>query len=115
MNMNILKLIKNAQKLQESMQKKQEELAKITVVGESGAGAVKVTMNSRFYIQKIEITDEIANERKEILADLIAAAANQAVEKVENMTKSEMMNMDGMKDILGNGSLNDLLGGSKQD
>jgi len=114
MNMNFLKLIKNAQKIQESMQKKQEELAKITVEGEAGAGAVKVLMNTRHYIQKIEISDEVANESKEILADLIAAAINQATEKVEQITKEEMMNMEGMKDMLGGGSLNDLLGG-KQD
>ncbi len=88
---NLGSLMKNAKKMQDMMERAQGELAKIEVVGESGAGAVKVTMTARYFVTRLEIDDEIIKESKEILQDLIAAAVNDATQKVEEVTKSKMM------------------------
>ena len=70
-------MMKQAQKMQEDMQKLQEELANAKVVGEAGAGLVKVTMNGRYYVLQVEI-------------DLVAAATNDAVRRVEENSKQKM-------------------------
>jgi len=67
-------LMKQAQEMQEKMQKAQEEVADLEVNGESGAGLVKITMNGRHDVKKVEIKDELLSDDKEILEDLIAAA-----------------------------------------
>lgn len=92
---NLGDLMKNVKKVQEMMEKAQEELAKIEIIGESGAGAVKVIMNARHFVKKIEIDDELLKESKAILEDLLAAAINDAVKKVEEITKR------GVSDMLG--------------
>lgn len=84
-------LMKSAKKVQEMMEKAQEELAKVEVTGESGAGAVKVTVNARHFAKNVEIDPEILKESKDILEELIAAAINDATQKVEEVTKSKMM------------------------
>lgn len=86
-------LMKKAQKMQEDMQKAQEEVAKAEVVGESGAGLVKVTMNGRHDVRKIDIDQTLMDEDKEILEDLIAAAVNDAVRRVEAHQKDKMSGM----------------------
>jgi DNA-binding YbaB/EbfC family protein len=83
-------LMKQAQEMQEKMQKAQEEVADLEVIGESGAGMVKVTMTGRHDVRKIEIKDELLSDEKEILEDLIAAAVNDAVRKVESESKEKM-------------------------
>jgi DNA-binding YbaB/EbfC family protein len=83
-------LMKQAQEMQEKMQKTQEEVADLEVIGESGAGMVKVTMTGRHDVRKIEIKDELLSDEKEILEDLIAAAVNDAVRKVESESKEKM-------------------------
>jgi len=83
-------LMKQAQKMQEQMQKQQEEIASAEVTGESGAGMVKVVMNGRHDVKKVEIEDELLKEEKEILEDLLAAAVNDAVRKIEDKNKSTM-------------------------
>lgn len=83
-------LMKQAQKMQEDMQKLQEELANAEVIGESGAGLVKVTMNGRYYVLKVEIDPALFAEDKEMLEDLLAAAVNDAVRKVEENSKEKM-------------------------
>ena len=88
---NFGSLMKNAKKMQEMMEKAQEELAKIEITGESGAGAVKVIMNARHYVKNVTIDDEILKESKEVLEDLISAAVNDATQKVEEIAKSKMM------------------------
>jgi len=83
-------LMKQAQEMQDKMQQAQEEVANIEVNGESGAGLVKVFMTGRHDVSKIEIHDDLLDEDKEILEDLIAAAVNDAVRKVEVETKDKM-------------------------
>ena len=88
---NLGGLMKSAKKVQEMMEKAQEELAKVEVTGESGAGAVKVTVNAQHFAKNIEIDPEIFKESKEVLEELIAAAINDATQKVDKITKSKML------------------------
>ncbi|MEZ5505537.1 MAG: YbaB/EbfC family nucleoid-associated protein [Gammaproteobacteria bacterium] len=83
-------LLKQAQKMQEQMQKMQEELAKAEVTGESGAGLVKVVMTGRHDVKRVQIDDSLLKEDKEVLEDLIAAAVNDAVRKVEQNSQSKI-------------------------
>ncbi len=83
-------LLKQAQKMQEQMQKMQEELAKAEVTGESGAGLVKIVMTGRHEVKRGQIDDSLLKEDKEVLEDLIAAAVNDAVRKVEQNSQSKI-------------------------
>ena len=83
-------LMKQAQAMQENMQKMQEELANLEVRGESGAGMVKVTMTGRHDVKRVELDPELMSEDKTILEDLLAAAVNDAVRKVELENKDKM-------------------------
>lgn len=83
-------LMKQAQRIQEQMQKAQEEIGNMEVVGESGAGLVKVTMTGRHDVRKVELDDSLMTEDKELLEDLLAAAVNDAVRKVDETSKSKM-------------------------
>lgn len=83
-------LMKQAQKMQEQMQKAQEELANAEVQGEAGAGLVKITMNGRHDVKRVEIDDAVMSEDKEMLEDLLAAAVNDAVRKIEQRNQEEM-------------------------
>jgi DNA-binding YbaB/EbfC family protein len=82
-------LMKQAQEMQERMQKMQEELANAEVLGESGAGMVKITMTGRHDVKRVEIDDSLLTEDKEVLEDLIAAAVNDAVRKVEQFNQEK--------------------------
>ncbi|MBQ0815354.1 MAG: YbaB/EbfC family nucleoid-associated protein [Marinobacter sp.] len=86
-------LMKKAQKMQEEMQKVQEEAAKAEITGEAGAGLVKVTMNGRHDVRKVEIDPSLMSEEKDILEDLLAAAVNDAVRRVEANQKDKMSGM----------------------
>ncbi|NWN90442.1 YbaB/EbfC family nucleoid-associated protein [Marinobacter adhaerens] len=86
-------LMKKAQKMQEEMQKAQEEAAKAEVTGEAGAGLVKVTMNGRHDVRKVDIDPSLLSEEKEVLEDLLAAAVNDAVRRVEAEQKEKMSGM----------------------
>lgn len=88
-------LMKQAQKMQENLQKAQQEIATMEVTGESGAGLVKVVMNGRHDVKRINIDDSLMEEDKEILEDLIAAAVNDAVRKVETTTQEKMAKVTG--------------------
>ena len=83
-------LMKQAQQMQEKMQKAQEELANAEVTGESGAGLVKVVMTGRHDIKSVQLDDSVMEEDKELLEDLLAAAVNDAVRKVEEQNQSKM-------------------------
>jgi len=83
-------LMKQAQAMQEKVQKAQEELANAEVVGEAGAGMVKVTMTGRHDVKRVDIDDSLIGEDKEMLEDLIAAAINDAVRRVEKNQKDMM-------------------------
>ncbi len=83
-------IMKQAQQVQESLQKAQEDLANMEVTGESGAGMVKVTMTGRHDVKRVEITPDLMNDDKEMLEDLLAAAVNDAISRVEEMTREKM-------------------------
>lgn len=90
---NMGELMKKAQKMQENMQKAQEEIAKAEVTGESGAGLVKVVMNGRHDVRNVEIDPSLMAEEKDILEDLLAAAVNDAVRRVDANQKDKMSGM----------------------
>ena len=90
---NMGDLMQKAQKMQEEMKKAQEEAAKAEITGESGAGLVKVTMNGRHDVRKVDIDPSLLTEEKDILEDLLAAAINDAVRRVEANQKEQMSGM----------------------
>lgn len=92
---NMNELMKQAQAMQEKMQKMQEDVAKLEVTGESGAGLVKVVMNGRHDVRSVNIDSSLLGEDKEILEDLIAAAINDAVRKVESTSQEQMQKLTG--------------------
>ncbi len=83
-------LMKQAQQVQERMQEVQEEIARLEVTGESGAGMVKVVMNGRHEVKRVMIDDDLLNEDKSMLEDLLAAACNDAAHKVESAQQDKM-------------------------
>ena len=86
-------LMRQAQKIQEQLQKAQEDLAKAEVTGESGAGLVKVTMTGRHDVKKVSIDPSLLQEDKEMLEDLIAAAINDAVRRIEESNRQHMSSL----------------------
>jgi DNA-binding YbaB/EbfC family protein len=87
--------MKQAQKMQENLQKAQEEIANMEVIGQSGAGLVKVTMTGRHDVKKLEIDPSLLSDDKEMLEDLIAAAINDANRRVESATQEKMSGLAG--------------------
>ena len=83
-------IMKQAQQMQESMQKAQEEIAKMELTGESGAGLVKITMTGKHDVKNVIIDPTLLGDDKDMLEDLIAAAVNDANRRVENMTQEKM-------------------------
>ena len=88
-------IMKQAQQMQEKMQKMQEDIAKMEVIGESGAGLVKVTMLGSHNVKRINIDESLMADDKDMLEDLIAAAMNDAVRRVEEMNKEQMGKLTG--------------------
>ena len=86
-------LMKQAQKMQEKMQKVQEELANAVTEGESGGGLVKVVMTGRHDVKSVSLDDSLMEEDKEIIEDLLAAAVNDAVRKIEATSTDKMGSM----------------------
>ncbi|WP_348673129.1 YbaB/EbfC family nucleoid-associated protein [uncultured Abyssibacter sp.] len=83
-------LMRQAQEMQSKMQQKQQELAERETEGQSGAGMVKVVMNGRHEVKRVTIDPSVLEEDKEFLEDLVAAAVNDAVARVEEENKSAM-------------------------
>ena len=89
-NQNLNNLMKEAQKMQQRMQEAQEQLSLLIVTGESGGGMVKIEMNGRHDVVKVKISPALADEETEMLEDLLAAAVNDAVRKVEKASKEKI-------------------------
>ena len=87
--------MKQAQAMQDRMQKLQEELANMEVVGESGAGLVKVTMTGSHSVRRVAIDPSLMEDDQEMLEDLIAAAFNDAVRRIEEQNKTKMGELTG--------------------
>ncbi len=86
-------IMKQAQQVQENLQKTQEEIANTEVAGEAGAGLVKITMTGRHDVKKVEIDPLVFKDDKEMLEDLIAAAVNDANRKVEKFSEDKMSDL----------------------
>ena len=95
MDFDMNSLMQQAQAMQEKMKKMQEEAANAEVTGEAGAGLVKVTMNGRHDVKSVSVDDSLMSEDKELLEDLLAAAVNDAVRRVEKQQQDNMQNMAG--------------------
>lgn len=88
-------IMKQAQAMQEKMQKAQADIANMEVTGESGAGLVKVTMTGNHNVRRVSIDDSLMQDDKEMLEDLIAAAMNDAARRVEENSKEQMAKVSG--------------------
>ena len=86
-------LMKQAQQMQADMQKAQEELASLTVIGESGAGMVRITLTCKYQVKALVIDDALIGEDKEMLEDVVIAAFNDAVRKVESTMQEKYAGM----------------------
>ena len=86
-------IMKQAQKMQEEMQKAQAELANVEVTGESGGGMVQVIMRGSHEVNRVNIDPSLMEDDKEMLEDLIAAAINDAVHKIVKNNQDAMANM----------------------
>lgn len=88
-------LMKQAQQMQQKMQQMQEDVSRLEVTGESGAGLVKVTMNGRHDVRQVSLDSSLMGEEKSLLEDLLAAAVNDAVRKVEEASKQKLADITG--------------------
>ena len=86
---NLAGLMQQAQKMQQEMQKAQEELSRLTVTGEAAGGLVKVTMTGKHAVQRVEIDPSLMEDR-EMLEDIVAAAINDAVNRVASTMQERM-------------------------
>jgi nucleoid-associated protein EbfC len=87
---NMNQFAKQAQALQANMQKAQAEIAALEVTGESGGGMVKVIMTGRHEVRRVQIDPSVGAEDREMLEDLITAAVNDAVHRVESASQAKM-------------------------
>ena len=92
---NMQQMMRQAQQMQETMKKAQAELAALEVTGESGAGMVKVSLNGHHEAKKVWIEPKLLGEDKDMLEDLVAAAVNDAVQKVERTSQQKMSSLMG--------------------
>jgi DNA-binding YbaB/EbfC family protein len=98
MKPNLGQLMRQAQQLQANMQKAQEQLGSLEVTGESGGGMVKVTMNGRHEVRRVQIDPSVAGDDREMLEDLVAAASNDAARRVAEAVQQQMAGaMGGMQ------------------
>lgn len=87
---SITEMMQQAQKMQADMQKAQADLAEQEVTGESGAGLVRVIMNGRHDVRSVSIDDSVLDEEKSVLEDLLSAAVNDAVRRIDVKNKNAM-------------------------
>jgi len=92
-------LMKQAQKMQEDMQKAQEELKNLEVVGQSGGELVRIIMTGKHEVRKVKIDDSLLKDDKDMLEDLIAAAINDASNKIEKLTKDQISGLTSSLDL----------------
>ena len=86
-------LLQQAQKMQENFQKTQDELAQMEVKGESGGGLVTLVMTGKRAVKSVSIYDSLLADDKDMLEDLVAAAINDAVNKVAKLKQEKMAGM----------------------
>lgn len=88
-------MLKQAQQMQDKMKKAQDELAQLEVTGESGAGMVKITMTCNHNVRRVEIDESLMEDDKEMVEDLVAAAMNDAVRRVQEASQEKMSSVTG--------------------
>jgi DNA-binding YbaB/EbfC family protein len=88
-------MMRQAQEMQANMKKLQEELATLEVTGSAGAGMVEVVMTCRHEVRKVNISPEVFEEDREMLEDLLAAAVNDASQRVERTSQEKMSEVTG--------------------
>ncbi|MCI0655194.1 MAG: YbaB/EbfC family nucleoid-associated protein [Methylococcaceae bacterium] len=86
-------MMQQAQKMQEDFQKAQQELAEMEVHAESGGGLVKIVMTGKREVRKIEIDESLVKEDRDMLEDLVAAAFNDGVRRVDKMKQEKMASL----------------------
>ena len=92
---NMGNMMKQAQLMQERLKKAQDEIAKMEVVGESGAGMVKITVTGNHEVRRVSIDDSLFTDDKDILEDLLAAAFNDAQRRIEEQSKEKLSAVTG--------------------
>ena len=88
-------IMKQAQKMKSDFEDAQKELANMEITGESGGGMIKILMTGRHDVRRVEIEPDLMNEDKEMLEDLVAAAINDAVRKVEKTSQERLSGLAG--------------------
>ena len=88
-------IMRQAQQAQEAMKRMQAELAQAEIIGEAGAGMVKITLNGKHEARRVEIAPEALQESKDFLEDLVAAAINDATQKLERNAQEKMAKVAG--------------------
>ena len=90
-------LMKKAQEMQKKMQEIQKQISEMEISGQSGGGLVKITMTGQHYAKRVALDPSLMQEEKAILEDLIAAAINDAADKIEKGTRDKMSALTGIK------------------
>lgn len=98
MSFQLNNLMKQAQEMQKKMQQAQKEIEETETTGESGAGAVKVTINGRHRVMRVVLSDTFNEEPQEVKEDLLAAAFNAAAQRIEELSKKKLASItEGIK------------------
>jgi hypothetical protein len=90
-------IMKRAQDMQKKLQDIQKQVAEMEITGLSGGGAVKIIMTGQHYAKKVVLDSNLMKEEKSIIEDLIAAAINDATDKIEKSLRDKMGGMAGIK------------------
>ena len=90
-------LMKKAQEMQKKMQEIQKQISEMEVTGQSGGGLVKIVMTGQHYAKRVTLDTSLMKEERSILEDLIAAAINDAADKIEKGTREKMSALAGIK------------------
>lgn len=90
-------IMKRAQEMQKKLQDIQKQVAEMEIIGQSGGGVVKITVNGQHYAKKVVLDPILLKEEKAIIEDLIAAAINDATDKIERGLRDKMGSISGMK------------------
>lgn len=90
-------IMKRAQEMQKKLQDIQKQVSEMEIVGQSGGGVVKITMTGQHYAKKVQLDPTLLKEEKSIIEDLIAAAINDATDKIEKNLREKMGGLAGMK------------------
>lgn len=91
---NISQLMQQAQKVQEDLKKAQAEMAEMEITGEAGGGLVRILMNGQYEVRKVTIDPDIGDDR-EMIEDLVAAAVNDAVNRIQSAMQERMSGLTG--------------------